>query len=435
MRNARRIVSQDKGMRCRSCSRIPVTSTAHTMYDSCLVRQPVFDRNNALIGYEIRFRDSEDGQNALAQSLLNGTFDIVRGGLPAFVSCNRAQLLANAFVGIDPKALILLLASDVGEHDEELGALQKIRAAGARLALDELDETPSPAEKLSHWMAFARVDFRQDDIKAIGRICDRVSVGKPRFIADHVFDATQYNLAIKMGFDAFQGPHFSRTETIPAAQLPASTIAALRLLGLARDPNVSDRALEDAVSTDPALTFQLLRLVNSAAVGIQGVSSIGHALRIIGRNAFLRWLALAIAASRGAKTGVDQQLVRQAVERGRLLEQLGGQGRDSGTLFLVGLFSLMDAVFRMPLHDIVDRVALSEEAKAALLDRTGPYAKALSYAESYELGMFESALELAKEMGVNTEKLAEMYTAAITWTAEAMGAMVVKQPERKLAAR
>ena len=405
------------------------------MYDACLVRDPIFDRNNALIGYEIRFRDTEEGRAALAQSMLSGTFDIVRGGLPAFITCSRTQLMEHAFIGTDLKSLVLLLADDIGDEPEVLAVLQKLRAAGGRFALNSLDEQPSAAEKLARWMQFARVDFRQDDEKVLAGICARMAATKPRFIADQVVDAAGYATALKLGFDAFQGPHFSRAETIPTAQMPASTVAALRLLSLARDPNISDRALEDAVSTDPVLTFQLLRLVNSAAVGVKGVSSIGHALRIVGRTAFLRWLALAIAASRGSKTGVDQHLVRQAVQRGRLLEGLGGQGRDAGTLFLVGLFSLMDSVFRMPLHEIVARVALSDEAKAALLDRTGPYARALSFAESYELGMFESALEAAREMGVNTEKLPELYATAISWTAEALGAMLTKQPERKLATR
>jgi len=126
------------------------------------------------------------------------------------------------------------------------------------------------------------------------------------------------------------------------------------------------------------------------------------------------------------------------VERGRLLEQLSGKGRDAGTLFLVGLFSLMDAVFRLPLHDIVSRVALGDDAKAALLDRTGPYAPALAFAEAYELGLFESAAQHATEMGVDPEKLPELYAASISWTAEALGSMSAPAPaqnERKLATR
>ncbi|MEP6834236.1 MAG: HDOD domain-containing protein [Gemmatimonas sp.] len=406
------------------------------MYDNCIVRQPLFDRNNALLGYELRFRDTENGRAALAQSVISGTFDIIRGGMPAFVACSREQLLSDTFAAIDPTAVVLMISNDVGEDDEVVSALVRIKSAGGLVALDTLFEDVSPSEALAGHVEWARVDLRDDDAEVVGRICDRVWHARPRFFAE-VVDPAQYTIAFELGFDGFQGPLFSRLETIPTAEIPVSTVAAMRLLGLARDPNVPDPKLEEAVSTDPVLTFQLLRLVNSAALGGKGVSSIGHALRIIGRNQFLRWLALAIAASRGAKNGVDQQLVRQAVERGRLLEQLGGKGRDAGTLFLVGLFSLMDAVFKMPLHDIVARVALGDEAKAALLDRTGPYAKALAFAEAYEMGMFETATELATEMGVPLEKLPDMYTTALAWAAEALGAMAVPAAsiDRKLATR
>lgn len=407
------------------------------MYAS-IVRQPVFDRSNALLGYEVRFPENEDGRQALARSILSGSFDIFRGGLPAFVSCSRAQLLDSTFQSVDPKDVILMLANDVPLDDEVVARLHGIKEAGGFTALDTLREEQSPSEALAGHVEWVRVDLRDDDAQVIGRICDRVWHAKPRFLADQVLEESQYDIALEMGFDGFQGPLFSRAEPVAAAEMPSSTVAAMRLLGLARDPNVSDRALEDAVSTDAVLTFQLLRLVNSAAVGVKGVSSIGHALRIIGRSSFLRWLSLAIAASRGAKTGVDQHLVRQAVERGRLLEQLTGKGRDGGTLFLVGLFSLMDAVFRLPLHDIVSRVALGDDAKQALLDRTGPYAQALAFAEAYELGLFESAAQHATEMGVSVDKLPDIYSASIAWTAEALGSMsapVPAQNERKLAAR
>lgn len=411
----------------------PPRTAPAAMYDNCIVRQPVFDRNSSLIGYELRFRDTEEGRLALARSVLSGTFDIIRGGMPAFVSCSREQLLSDTFAGADPKAVILMMTPDVPADEQVTEALAKIKANGGFVALDNLEEDASPSEALASYAEWVRIDLRFDDAEVVGRICDRVWHARPRFIADQVLEQSQYNIALQLGFDGFQGPLFSRTETLPAAEMPASTVAAMRLLGLARDPNVTDPKLEEAVSTDAVLTFQLLRLVNSAALGGKGVSSIGHALRIIGRNQFLRWLALAIAASRGAKTGVDQQMVRQAVERGRLLEQLGGKGRDAGTLFLVGLFSLMDAVFKMPLHDIVSRVALGDEAKAALLDRTGPYAKALAFAEAYEMGMFETATELATEMGIATDKLPDMYTTALQWTADALSAMSTPAEERKMA--
>jgi len=401
---------------------------AFAMSDFALVRQPVFGGTGSLIGYDIRFNDA-DGAGSFAQSFLSGTFDLVRNRLPAFVSTTREQFIADAFLVAEPGSVVVMLPASLAPDDEVNEAIARYVAAGGVLALDEVGITPTPAEAFLPHVSWVRVDSRSGDPATINAVCDRVtrSKGVPRLIASHVEELDQYEATLERGFDGFQGTFFSRPEPLPAADMPQSTVAAMRLMGLARDQRINDHQLEDVIATDPVLTFQLLRLVNSAALGGRGVASIGQALRLIGRSAFLRWLAVAVAAARKSTNGVDQELVRQAVERGRLCEQLVGSGRDAGTLFLVGLFSLLDAVFRMPLHEILERVVLSTEANDALLDRTGPYADAINFAESYELGLFENASEIAKEMGVDPSKVGEFYTNAITWTAEALGAVLESQ--------
>jgi EAL and modified HD-GYP domain-containing signal transduction protein len=402
------------------------------MSDFCLVRQPVFGTTGALIGYDLRFREAEAGQHGFAESFLSGTFDLVRNRLPAFVTGSRALLLDDAFHVAEPGSAIVMLPPDLEADEALVEAVARYRAYGGLLALDAVSETPAPSEALAAYVSWVRIDVRSYDAVTIGRICDRVTLGfgkhAPKLIATQIDDLSQYEVVLGLGFDAFQGAFFSRPEPLPSANMPQSTVAALRLMGMARDQNVNDRQLEDVISTDPVLTFQLLRLVNSAAVGMRGVSSIGQALRLIGRTAFLRWLAVAVAAARRSSNGVDQELVRQAVERGRLLEQLAGGSRDAGTLFLVGLFSLLDAVFRMPLPEILSRVVLSDDANAALLERAGPYADAITFAESYELGLFENAAEIATTMGIDPNKVGEFYTNAISWTAEALGAALETPP-------
>jgi c-di-GMP phosphodiesterase len=406
------------------------------MSDFCLVRQPVFGASGSLIAYEIRFGDTDEGQQALIQSVLSGTFDLVRGRQPAFVACSRSQLVDNTLHMMDPKSAILLLPRDIDDAPEVVEALARFRDAGGQIALDGITEAYAPSETLLPHATWARIDVRIGDAVVLATVRSRLAQGQPnlKLMAHQIETLAQYDLSVHLQVDGFQGTFFSSPEPVPAADLPQSTVSAMRLMGLARDPNVNDRKLEEVLSTDPVLMFQLLRLVNSAAVGMRGVSSIGQALRLIGRNAFQRWLAVAVAASRKSATGVDQELVRQAVERGRLLEQLSGGPRDAGTLFLVGLFSMLDSVFRMTLPEILERVALSEDATTALLDRMGPYADALAFAESYELGMFESAGELAKEMGIDPAKIGELYTNAISWTDEALGTMLEGAPAAGAAA-
>lgn len=400
------------------------------MSDFCLVRQPVFGTAGALLGYEIRFRDLDDGQHAFVQSFLSGTFDLIRGNHPAFISCTRAQLLENDFQVVEPASAILLLPRDLEAEPEVIEAIVRYRDAGGSFALDALDSMELPSETLLAYVSWVRLALRGDGAAMVGRLRDRAALlnSDLKILVHQVETAEQFAMAQQLGAQGFQGTFFSSPEPVAAADLPVGTVSAMRLMGLARDPNVSDRKLEEVIAIDPVLTFQLLRLVNSAAVGMRGVSSIGQALRLIGRNTFQRWLAVAVAASRKSSSGVDQELVRQAVERGRLMEQLGGGARDPGTLFLVGMFSMLDAVFRMSLSEILERVALSDDANAALLDRTGPYADALSFAESYEMGLFENASELARDMGVDPARIGELYTNAVGWTNEALAPMLEGQP-------
>lgn len=390
------------------------------MSDIFIVRQPVFDRSNTAVGYELRFREPSDGSDAFARSYLSGAFDELRSGLPAYVRCTPRHLAERIFESADSRALIVLLPPELEPDTTTIEAVRALQAAGIIVAVDEYDEgthVPAGVAALSEIAPAARIDLRAHDSAWVSELARRLRARGKRLIADHVLDAQSHKLCLDAEFERFQGPYFSRPEPIPTAELPSSTATALRVLALARDVDTPERELERALSVDPGLTFQLLRLVNNASTGMRGVESISHALRLVGRNAFVRWLALAFATTQRGNTGADAALVQQAVQRARLCELVGRTAghRDAGSLFLMGLFSMLDAVFRMPLHEILDRVRLSPEVHAALLDRAGPFAGVLELVESYELGLWEGAAENAARLGVRYEVIPEMYSESLAW--------------------
>ncbi|MBK6485780.1 MAG: HDOD domain-containing protein [Gemmatimonadetes bacterium] len=359
------------------------------MTDIHLVRQPVFDRADTAVGYELRFRAPEgDDGDPFARSYLSGSFEFVRAGLPAYVRATREQLLERIFDAPEADSLVVLLPPDLPAEPEVLEAVADLSKRGVTVVLDEFELPRVAGAPILSYLALAnavRIDLRTQDPAALAPLVAALKRQGKRAIADHVLDLKLYQACATLGFDEFQGPHFSRPEPLPSAELPGSTAAALRLLALARNPDTPERDLEQVISSDPGITFQLLRIVNSAALGGRGITSIGHALRMVGRTNVVRWLALASATARTGKRGTDDELVRQAVQRAHFCEKLATpQTRlDKGTLFLIGLFSLLDAVFRMPMHEVLDRVKLDDDVRAALLDRTGPFSGPLLVVESY----------------------------------------------------
>ncbi|MGQ0646514.1 MAG: EAL and HDOD domain-containing protein [Gemmatimonadaceae bacterium] len=395
------------------------------MSEIFLVRQPVFDRSDSAVGYELRFRPAEDGSDPFARSYMSGSFEFLRSGLPAWVRATRQQLLDRIFDTPEPQALVVLVPPDVGADDEVVECVARLARQGVKIALDEFElprQTGSPILRLLQYAAMVRIDLRCQDPAVLGALVAALKRQNKVVVADHVLDAKLHKACLALGFEVFQGPHFSRPEPLPAAEIPTSTATALRLLSLARDPNTPERELERVISADPGITYQLLRIVNSAALGGRGITSITHALRLVGRDNVMRWLGLASATSRTGKRGADDELIRQTVQRAHFCEQLAlpGTGLDKGTLFLMGLFSLLDAVFRMPMSEVLERVSLDDDVKQALLDRTGPYADPMMIVESYELGLWEAAGEAAGRIGLDPTRLPGIYAECVQWAMEQM---------------
>jgi len=183
------------------------------------------------------------------------------------------------------------------------------------------------------------------------------------------------------------------------------------VLSLARDDATPERDLERAISGDPTLTYQLLRVVNSASIGGRGISSVSHALRLAGRATLVRWLALAVFASRADQSPLDRELSDQAVRRAFMANYIAERcvECDPQPSFLTGMFSMIDAVFRVPLVDVLDRINVVGDVRDALLHRTGLLARILDYIEAFELGQWEYAASLAQELGVEPDEAARAY--------------------------
>ncbi|MHB1310478.1 MAG: EAL and HDOD domain-containing protein [Gemmatimonadaceae bacterium] len=397
------------------------------MSDIFVTRQPVFDRADAAVAYELRYRPSHDGVDPFMASCLNGAFELLRASLPAWVRATREQLLSGVFATAEASMVTVLVPPDAGEDQDTIDAVARLAAHGVTVGLDEFtfpDDVEAPTHRLLSSAMMVRVDLRCQAPAALAPMVKRLKGMGKKVVADHVSDAGMYQACLAAGFDAFLGSHFSRPEPLPLAALPASTATALRLLALARNPDTPERELESTIGADPGITYQILRIVNSAALGGHGITSIPHALRLIGRTNLVRWLALASTTSRTGSSGVSDELVRQAVHRARFCETLAVpfNGLDKSTLFLTGLFSLLDALFRIPMSEILDRINLSDDVRDALLERSGSYADPLILVESYELGLWQGAATAAERLGFDPRRLATCYGDALQWAEEQMPA-------------
>jgi EAL and modified HD-GYP domain-containing signal transduction protein len=402
-----------------------------------VARQPIFDRGNQVAGYELLYRNNGDAVHAaglssermctemVANALLTIGLDRLTGGRPAFVNATREFMVEGLFRLFPPRAVVVELLETVEPDDHAIAACEQMVSEGYQLALDDFEYGPQfdPLLDIAH---IVKLDVLGRELADVRRAAERVRPFSVQLVAERVETEEVHAACVGLGFDLFQGYFFSRPETLTARELPPSLSTAIRLLNLARDPRTTDRMLEDVVASDASLSYKLLRIASSATLGGRSAASLSSVVRALGRETLARLagtLAISTSASEG---GAETELVRISLVRARLCEliaEASGRGDDAGALFMVGLFSKIDALVKIPLADVVDRIAFPPAVCLALLENAGPYAPTLAVVDAYERGAWGETESLVRGLGVAPERMGDLYAEALSWMRERMDAL------------
>jgi c-di-GMP phosphodiesterase len=381
------------------------------MADVLIVRQPIFDDRNQLAGYELRYRPSgadvpaaSDGR-ALIAGLLNVGLDQLVGGARAFIALTHELLMAEVVELLDPSRVTVELREAPPRDAATVAALSALRERGFTVAVGDFAAAPEQRDLLQ-LAEIVRVDVSRYSDPELAALAATLGEAKVTRLAVRVDDARTAERCLALGFKLLQGENYSRSQIVKRRDLPTAMTGIARLMNVVLDPTVSDREIEEAFRADPGLSIKLLRIVNSAAIGGRDIESIQHAIRLIGRAPLHRWLALLFTAAVPRSTDVELELVVGGLACGRLCELLAlnsGRERAAPSVFLTGLLSSFDAILGLPIRELLQQVRVAPEVESALLHQDGPYTPYLTLAQLYADGLWDEALVLASEMGVEDD--------------------------------
>jgi EAL and modified HD-GYP domain-containing signal transduction protein len=414
--------------------------------DFYLGRQPVLDRNQALFGYELLFRSTPLGPANIGQGGEPGEAAPAPGlGATAAVIAHAAQLgLARAigdahcFLNVDTDVLgsdifaflprertVLELAASVLPTDAVLARLAELAGHGFQFALDGVGgASANDAERLQKLLPLARfvkLDLRHTSQPALAALVARLHGMHKTVVADKVETREEYQACLELGIDYFQGYYFARPSVLGGRKLSPSQLAVLELMKLVTS-DVDNADIERAVKRDVTVAMNLLRLVNTPAVGARfRINSVGHALIVLGRQQLQRWLQILLYV-KGHQ--YDSPLLQLATTRGKTMENLlehlyPGERTSADIGFTVGIMSLMDTLFSVAMPEILDSVNVLDDVRAALLHRTGNYGDVLTLIELVEQAREGPELTgLLHRMGLPPSTLYASQLAAYDWINE-----------------
>jgi EAL and modified HD-GYP domain-containing signal transduction protein len=392
-----------------------------------LIRQPLLDVRYQVVGYELSLRDrvpvevlpgatdpAQVRDEYLIASVVDLDYQNALGDRLTLLDLDP-RTLDNPMLGLLPRGKVALaLASSTPDLAARVEALAGL---GLQPVLDDDGDALAPV--LPAACGQVRLDCGRLDGPTLGERAEYYRrLGAGHLIGRNIDSDEALEVCRRLAFDRFQGGFLGLRQGRGGRRLDGGVMQVMELLNLAREQATVER-MEAVFKRNAALTYRLLRYINSPANGLrQPVQSIAQALLWLGHEPLYRWLSL-LLFSAGSGDGRDQALLANALVRARFMENLGSPRlppEQRGGLFIVGILSHLDALLDLPMAEALQPLSLPEAMRGALLGGDGVYAPYLRLAMACERFDQDGVAGLADAHAFSADEVNVAHVNALIWS-------------------
>jgi EAL and modified HD-GYP domain-containing signal transduction protein len=399
--------------------------------NACLARQSIYDVELVPAGYELLYRSrpvaegsaapevdsaSESAMSAstLTVALTDIGLDAIVGQHPAWVNVGDAFLLDDLAAALPPERTVIEVLETTAGNSQILDAAARLRSDGYRIALDDFVFRPelAPLLEVADVVKIDVLTVRPHELAEQVRVLRSYDV---QLLAEKVETYETLEQCRELGFTMFQGYFLSKPRLLSSARHAGNMTLRMQLVAQLHDEDADFDRLAEVIASDVTLSYQMLRYINSAFVGLRRpVSSIREALIELGSRRVRSWATLLLLTE--AAVG-RRELAVTALHRANMCESLAqATAQNTDSAFTVGLLSVVDALLDTPLSQAVADLPLNPEVRAALLKRDGHLGDILARTIAYERGDFDVATRAPLDPAI----LTRAYLDAIEWSGELM---------------
>lgn len=399
-----------------------------TLQQPFIERQPIIDRGGDTLGYELyaypgRANDGvasntlEGSAAVLAHLLGNMDGNWLPEGKRVFLNADIVLLDDADFLALLPDGHIVLDLHGPADSINEtvLTTIDQLRLRDISISLDGFTLAAESPELLVR-AAYIKLATDSENAYLLYEHFDRLKDYPVKKIAKHVSNGSEYKFCRDIGFDYFQGYFFTRPEILPEREINtglAHLVEVFDLVGQNADP----AEIEIAFKRDPTLVIKLLGYINSAGMSRgRKVTSIAHAIQILGYRQLYRWVALLLYTAGNATA--PAALMKTVLTRSRFIESIGHRvlpSHEQDNLFMVGMLSMLDVVFGLPLAKALAKLPLPEPLTRAILGYEGAVGMLLSLAEAVEQRQLTHIESIGARLGLALRDINTAQLDAIRW--------------------
>jgi c-di-GMP-related signal transduction protein len=394
-----------------------------------IARQPILDIHKRLYGYELLYRGASgrllgqvSGEQAtaslLSSAFLTGDIEVISNQRLCFINFTQDLLEKNLPLNFPPAKIVVEILENVEPTPAVISVCRKLKQNGYTLALDDFVYNRK-FEPLLELAKFVKIDIRLTPLKTLTRTLNLLKHHQIKLLAERVETEEEFILAGRLGFSYFQGYFFSKPERIGITEISSIKVNLFRLLAEVTKKETEIERLRDIISVDVAITYKLLRFLNSAYFYLlQEVKSVQHAVAFLGEKELRRFVMLIIISE--LATDKPNELVRLVLVRAKFCELLGkATNRSEGecfNLYITGLFSLLDAMLEFPMSEILEKLPVNAAVKETLLGKDNVYAHFLRLSQVFERDQQKECEKLQEILGITDDSLQSCYIEAIKYS-------------------
>ena len=393
--------------------------------ETFVARQPILDRYEKIFAYELLFRNgnetnytSLDGDRAtvdvISHSFLTIGMDTLTGGKRGFINFTANSLKSQIAYSLPKEHVAIEILENVEPDQDIIAACKQLKEAGYLLVLDDFvfEAKFWPFIDLAD---IIKVDFLNTDVQERRNIIHRVGSRKIKFLAEKVETRDDFLQALKFGYYYFQGYYFSKPVIISGKIIPHFKLNCLRLMAEINNPEVNFEKINTFIKGDVSLSFNLLKFINSSVFGFKTkINSIKQALVLLGLSEVRKWASIIVLRNIGEDK--PDALIVNSVVRATFGEALAHKTifkQQASNIFLMGLFSLIDAFLDRPLVEVLKELPLTNEIKRALLGEANQIRGFLDLILAYEKGDWTQFSLCAKKIHIDESQVPDIYLQAL----------------------
>jgi len=394
-------------------------------------RQPILDKDKNLFAYELLFRDSIDnvfpeidGDEATTKMIEASKFNLGIGEFtankPAFINFTLETLSLGYAEMLSTDEVVVEILETVKPGKKLLAICKDLYDQGYTLALDDYVHK----KVWTHFYPFIKIikiDWKISSLEDIKEVKEAISnFPEIKLLAEKVETYEEYNQAVELGFELFQGFFFAKPEMVKTKSLSPSQIAMAELLYETSKPELDLVNITSVFERDVTLSYKLLRYANSPVFRRRNeISSIKQALVTLGSGELKRFLGLMFAVN--VNPDKPSELINSAMARAKFCELVAqdiSAPVDESIAFLTGLLSLIDAILDEKLETVLEKLPLAQEIKEPLLTKKGVLAVLIKLLELIERAEWDKTAIVMEKLGIDKDKVIKDYNEALAWADE-----------------